>query len=543
MAKKSIHNKKALGILRVSSSGQKEGVSHETQDKFIRQYCRDQGFDVVDVVPIIESGKDSENRKKYNALIKRALVEEIHNVIFYTFDRETRNLTDVETNEKYIRVGLLSLHYALDRKVMDQNSPDSDFFMRDVQAVTSKHYSRVLSTKVTDAMQMKAEMGWYPSNSPPLGYSTWREKDAYGRERKIMAIVVPDPDVRNIKVVQREFELRAQGFTGAYIHAKVIEEGLVAHLKKNQYHFASVHERLTNPFYWGRFRWQDKEYEGKHELIIPPEHLKKVADSFGRKHYLRKPKGIFAGGWLRCATPECDCSVIYDPKQKYKSEELHKYYHCSNGRKVHRSMKGMNVREEDLWNQFGEMVGGITITKELAAEIAAALNESKEKAREATKREIASYKTAIADLESRRRLAFDLFVKDKVSEGDYRLQADHLESQQKEYTELLEGAQLRLTDVVCETAKSILELSTNAKSLWLSKTPEEQRADLDKILSNYSLDGVTVRYQYKPPFQWLAQIKTNEGKEEWCAFVPAYRTWFAQNRHFNTSAIKELQVA
>lgn len=68
--------------------------------------------------------------------------------------------------------------------------------------------------------------------------------------------------------------------------------------------------------------------------------------------------------------------------------------------------------------------------------------------------------------------------------------------------------------IVAETAKTILELATSAKSLWISKSHQERRDFLDMVLSNPILDGLTVRYELKKPFAVL--LKMSE-KVEWRA--------------------------
>ena len=85
------------------------------------------------------------------------------------YDRETRNLSDAESNEKLVRLDKIVLHYVRDRKVLHKFSPDSDFFLRDIQAVSNKQFVRNLSAKVSDALLAKAEDGNYPGNWPPLG--------------------------------------------------------------------------------------------------------------------------------------------------------------------------------------------------------------------------------------------------------------------------------------------------------------------------------------------------------------------------------------
>ena len=133
--------------------------------------------------------------------------------MFYMNDREARNLTDNEKNEQLVRDGKIVIHYVNENKVLEEDSPVSDFFMRDIFAVQNKNFSRVLSVKVNDVMRRKAEDGWFPGNRPTLGYMHQRLRDASGREMKRGTIIVPDSDKRKVCQVQREFELRANGYT------------------------------------------------------------------------------------------------------------------------------------------------------------------------------------------------------------------------------------------------------------------------------------------------------------------------------------------
>lgn len=65
---------------------------------------------------------------------------------------------------------------------------------------------------------------------------------------------------------------------------------------------------------------------------------------------------------------------------------------------------------------------------------------------------------------------------------------------------------------------------TKSELVKLLATYEISRKDAAKVLSNHALDGLTVRYEYKPPFKWLAQIKNNGGSEEWRPLVLRLRT-------------------
>ena len=96
-----------------------------------------------------------------------------------------------------------------------------------------------------------------------------KRKDEAGRELKRSSFVSRDHDDSNVRWVQREFELRAQGLLFQAIRDQVISEGLVPRAKLSQYRANTVEKRITNSFYWGRFEWKGEQFQGNHELIIP----------------------------------------------------------------------------------------------------------------------------------------------------------------------------------------------------------------------------------------------------------------------------------
>ena len=308
------NNNKAIGILRVSSARQKDNTSHEVQRHEVSEYCTAHNLDLSMVVEIVESAKNSEDRTKYHAAIKSALDNKIQHVLFYMFDREARNLTDNEFNEKLVRQGRIVLHYVRDRKVLDKHSPDSDFLMRDFHAIQNKQYSRNLSAKVIDSMTRKAEDGWYPSNTPPLGYIPQATLNEEGKERRRGKTVGIDPNVKKKQQVLREYELRAQGLSYEEIRKRIISEGFIQTAKAGNYHATTIEKRIKNPFYRGKFRWEGKEYVGKHELFIPKAILDAVDRTLNKKNYSLRPitdENVFGGGWITCADPLCGCGIVF----------------------------------------------------------------------------------------------------------------------------------------------------------------------------------------------------------------------------------------
>lgn len=509
-------NNRAVAILRVSTKRQEQGVSHRLQKQQVDGWVERHKLDMVKVFQISESAKDSDNRRKYHEAIEWSLKNKVRHVLFYMGDREARNLTDNEYNEKLVLQDRIVLHYVRESKILHKDSPESDFTARDYQAVGNKDFSRRLRVKVSDAQRKKAEDGWYPYNHVPLGYIHKYPTDEYGRQRKRGTTIVRDPIENNVKQVQREFELCAKGDSVAVIRTKIIDEGFILPSKKKTYSKHGIEGRLKHKFYRGKFDCQGVEYQGKHELIISKAILDAVDGRFGHKKITRRSSeetGIFAGGWLRCGHPECGLQITCEHTEKRIKVtgqiKEYKHYRCSNSRGVHKSLKGLYVSEDKLLQQFEPALDAISISKERAQEIADALNEADRLAKSTIHNEMEQYRAALKRLHDKRMSYLDLLADKQISNDDCKLALEHLEADQKHFTTLLEQAQYKISDAWKFTAQTVLELAKNAKSLWIAGTLSEKLEILKKVCWNPILDGATLRYDLQKPFATIAQMRGN----------------------------------
>lgn len=510
-------NKRTLAIGRRSSYGQKDNTSAETQEREFRSYVQIHGLDLIKIDAIIETAYKYEARKKYRELMDYALSNGIRHILFYIGSREARNLTDSETNERLIKEGKIVIHYVSENKVYWKDSPDSDFLMRDILTSVNKSESRVLGTRVRNSFRTKAESGWYPYRTPATGYIHHKERDRVGNAVKGTATITVDPDKANVRLVQREFELRAQGYSYDVIRQKNLEAGVVPLSMRETYNRASIEKRLKNEFYWGKFRLKNdpKVYQGRHELIIPEPILKKVkAINEGNGCKIRKNvangEDIFRG-WLRCSHPECQMQITYDPKTKTIKEtgekKTYHYYRCSNSRKAH--MKLVSVTEEKIWKQFEPAVEALSISQEFAQDITDALNETHEKQRAAIKKQMDGFRLELESLRTERSNAVQLFAKGKISEVDYSAFTKDVERREDHFVNELERLNLAISDEAMVSVKKVFELAINAKQLWKSMNRENRLEYLKEVCSNPTLEGLTLQYQLQSPFARLSNWKEN----------------------------------
>jgi hypothetical protein len=131
---------------------------------------------------------------------------------------------------------------------------------------------------------------------------------------------------------------------------------------------------------------------------------------------------------------------------------------------------------------------------EFAEAIADALNTTEKKAHRATEIQMVEFKAKEQELQSHEDKLFDMRLQGHIGQSDFDKQLARIRSNRDDLADQLETLQKGLTSAVMETAQTVLELATSAKSLWKQGTPEERRNFLDKLLSNPILDGVNVRF-------------------------------------------------
>lgn len=513
-------NKDAMGIVRISSGRQADGLSPDVQKAEILKYAKKMGLNLLGIVEIIESAKDAKARTKYKEAIRSIEKRKIGNVIFYMYDREARNFTDLEENEDKVIGGVFNIHYVKENQILHRDSPESDFLTRSFSGLINRQYVRTLRTKVNDGMRLKAESGWYPSNNPPLGYACQKAVDPEtGRVKNRGGIIVPDPDEKIRKLVFSEFKLRSEGLSYEKIRQKHIEDGMVPSRIMRGYTIAAIHERMKNPFFRGSFIWQGTLYKGKHELFIPSSLIRRVDELLGlRTSAVRRVEDentVIAGGWLKCS---CGCHIVYDPKKRTnkmtKEVTTYHYYHCTNGKKMHSSMKGLSVTGDKIWEELSKSIDEVHISKEFAKEIADALNRIETKGHETTKRQIAALRVEESELQERENRLIDMLMDGKIHQDSFDNRLKRIRADRDSLYQQIEEKTLSLTSAVVESCKSVLELASQAKSLWNSIPASERKKVLDRILSNPVLNGVNVEFNLRKPFRILKEMR---GDTEWCA--------------------------
>lgn len=513
----------AILLVRISDPKQDKGYSRAAQKQYGLEYCAKNNFELVaEPFDFIETASKPGERSKFDEMMK--FIEKfvskpnrrLHLVVEKK-DRLTRNFTSQEQLQALVMQGKLVIHYYKDKKVIDVNVSPADVFNDDIQTAVAKYSSLNTRREVKKGMLQKARAGWLPGKAP-LGYVNVRvgTEDRHGRKE---AQIHVDPDHRNVDAVLRIFELRAttsQSYRD--IARAVLSEGILSPHKTKHFGKANVANILTNRFYEGEYKKGGEWHKGLHQIFVPAQHL---AVAFGKEKgpYAKGKRGLFSG-FIRCADQQCRCQIIFDPKKrvlKSGAVSLHTYYRCSDGRDVHRDggQKQVNVTEDTLFDEFLKPVRDISISDRLAHAISALLKRSHEKAIAAHRRTMDGYKQALGALERKEDELYDDLKRSLVDEATYHRRIQKIRDERCHFTGQLERGQEQIATAFYQTSDKILELAKNAESLWKERTPQERVDFLKSILSNQTLDGVTIGYELQKPFRIVAEMKKNEGSGEW----------------------------
>lgn len=505
-----------MGMVRCSTKGQMKGASPEAQEREIRKYAEENNIDLRYVVHISESAWNSEDRTAYKKEIGKCLRSKIKHVLFYMSDREARNCTDIENNTKLIKAGRMVVHHVQEHKVYWKRSSRSDFFMRSINGVVHSDTSETISIKVLSGLKAKAEMGLYPGGNVPLGYVCRREI-VDGREKaEGLAKVYPDTEhPEKMRIVLREFELKASGLSVERIRRQILEEGLVS--PHEPYSKFGISKRLHSKIYYGYFDYDGIEYRGNHDLFIPAKTRERV------QHLLNQERGFSTapinrdslfGGFIKCAMPECGGVIIFDPKRRENERTgkttVYKYYHCANGRRLHTTLKGHIITEEAIMQSFGPLFRKLTISPEFAGLVAEEINTDSERGKKTLKDEESKLRRQKEELLRDEDEAWKYLKNGTLDKDAYQRQIKKIRTDRDRIELRLQEAQDASKGIKKINPVEVLELCIEAESLW-NEAEDEERVDfVKKVCSDIYLEGVTIRYNLKKPFQMLTEMANSD---------------------------------
>lgn len=470
----------AVIYARVSSREQeKEGYSIPAQLKYLNEYADKKGFHVVQEFTDNETAKKS-GRTNFNEMLKFLKHNKnIRTVLVEKTDRLYRNFKDYVVLEDYD----LEIHLVKEGSVLSKESKSHDKFIHGIKVLMAKNYIDNLSEEVKKGLYEKASQGYWVSK-PPHGYKRLDSKN----------IVINENEAPFVK---RAFELYAQGdISLRRLCEQLHEEGFIFKPHKPVINRSSLELILKNRFYTGQFVFKEKIYSGLHKPLISRELFERAQKAFHKDNKPKYEDKIFLfTNLIKCG--ECGCSIVAErKKQKYV------YYHCTWG-KGNCSQKKY-VREEELEQLFNQAVKNIYLDDEQKQWIITGLKQSLEDESKYHEERIEALTVQSKRLQDRiKKIYIDKL--DGLIDETFWLEQHNKWKIELEKIETIIQAHSKTNIRYIEEGVGILELAQKASFLYEKQNSEEKLKLLKILLSNSWLKDGKLSYEYKKPFDILAE--------------------------------------
>ncbi|NQU82586.1 MAG: recombinase family protein [Parcubacteria group bacterium] len=486
---------KTILFARVSSREQEDtGYSLPSQEKLLGDYAQKKGFEVARKFAIAESACGKNQRKTFNEMLSYVKKNNIKVIVCEKVDRLTRNLKDAVFVNEWINGNTeREVHFVKEGCVLNKDSKSNEKFIWNIKISVAQYYIDNLSEEVKKGQAEKIRQGWLPTK-PPLGYKTVGEKG-----HKIHIV-----DKEKAGLIKKMFtQYSGGGYSIKKLGQTIYEEGLRTR-GNNKLAKSRVGELLSDPFYYGKIRWNNKIYEGKQEPLVSKElfdNVQQVLKSKTTPKY-RKHFYLFKGS-IKCK--ECGGKITWE-KQKGIT-----YGHCNHYRDCSQRVW---VKEPELETQISKKFENLRIKNQRIADwIRRELKKSH-------KDEINYHSSTLNELKQRHeqiQKRLDRLYDDKLDE---RIDKDFYDRKFQQYSEekdVITGSMEKHSNTGnkhFELGINIFDLAQRAKEIFQKANLEEKRQLIGLISDNLSLDGSRLSFTYSKPFEVLFEaVKfTNSSK-------------------------------
>ena len=418
-------NEKYILYARKSTDVEDKQVSSiEAQLVELRTYARNENLQIIDELVEKKSAK-TPGRPIFAELLKRIERGEANGIVAWHPDRLARNSVDGG-----------QIVYLLDQTHLANlkfptfwfENTSQGKFMLSIAFGQSKYYVDNLSENTKRGLRQKVRRGEMPGRAP-LGYIN---------DVRSKTVIV---DKWQAPLVIEVFERYAQGDQRLqdivdFLASENVKTKGNKPLKKDQ-----IAKMLTNPFYYGHFRYAGEVFEGKHTPIVSKKLFDSVQAVFEKRRHKRttktnEPKQLC--GLLRCSS--CDMMVTGENQTKrQKNGNIHRYvyYHCTKKRKNTPRCPEPHIREELLNEQLTEMLQEYAMPKSWADKLRELMEADQANEQHRNQAQTADLQTNIAQLSAKLQRLLDSYLDQDIDREMYINKKVEIMSQKKSFEEKL----------------------------------------------------------------------------------------------------------
>ncbi len=319
-------------------------LSIEAQITELRDFAKQNGLFVAKEFIETKSAKEP-GREIFNQMLAQIEDGKASGILAWNPDRLARNSID----------GGRIIYLVDTEKIQSLKFPTFWFeptpqgkFMLSVAFGQAKYYTDNLRENILRGFRQKLRRGEMPTKAP-LGYFN---------ELRTHTI---EPDPKTFNKLRKSLVEFAKGKYGLVsIQHKMFSLGLVGQRSKTKPALSSIQRILSNPFYYGVFKFKGELYQGTHKPMISKKLFDKIQQALkdnGKPRKKREENFKFLG-FAKCG--ECGYSITAEQHIK-KSGLVFKYYRCTQKSKTQKCSQNRFLREENLAQQIKNYVQKVSL--------------------------------------------------------------------------------------------------------------------------------------------------------------------------------------
>jgi DNA invertase Pin-like site-specific DNA recombinase len=332
----------------------KQVLSIEAQIAELRAFAKQNNLNIIEELIEKQSAKIP-GRPMFNEMLNRIEKGEGTGILAWHPDRLARNSIDGGKIIYLLDCGRIT---ALKFPQFWFEPTPQGKFMLSIAFGQSKYYVDSLSENTKRGLRQKVRRGEYPGLAP-IGYLNDVRTKTIEVNRK------------RSKIIKAAFELYSKGnSTLGDISHFLAQQGILTRGSKS-YKRDKISFILSNPFYYGYFRYSGELHDGKHEPIIAKKLFDKVQEVLKLRSKPQRKERIPKAftGLFHCG--ECGMMITAEIQKD------HVYYRCTKKSKT-KICNQPYTREEDLNEQLSSMIQKVSLRQDWARQVLKMLDKEKE---------------------------------------------------------------------------------------------------------------------------------------------------------------------
>ena len=472
----------------------KQVLSIEAQLTELRNYAKVEGLSIIEEIVEKQSAK-SPGRPLFNDMIARLERGEANGIVSWNPDRLARNSVDGGRIIYLLDTGRI---VALKFPTFWFEPTPQGKFMLNIAFGQSKYYVDSLAENTRRGLRQKVRRGEWPGPAP-VGYLN---------DSRTKTVVV---DKRKSPIIRQAFELYAKNESRLDdISTFLANKGLITKGGK-RFHRDKITFILTNPFYYGHFRYLGEVHVGKHQPVISKQLFDQVQEVFktrGRPYQKPKYDSQSLCGLLHCSCGMMITGELRTKHQKNGNEHRYVYYHCTRKHKTIRCSEPA-VREEVLDRQLSSLIKHTALSTVWADKMREKLESDKADSAQSVSAFVQQTRDQVSVINGKLQRLLDGYLNQLIDQEIYKVEKNKLVSSKKSLEENLITLEQTQTGWVEPMSKWINKASSLPTIAECDDLLAKKIIAKEIFGSNLQLSASEASGTYNEPWDFVVRAKNS----------------------------------